>query len=550
VSASRREVVLAWLFVCVFTVIWFVLAAGRPLANPDEGRYAEIPREMLMAGDWVVPRLNGVQYLEKPPLQYWATAIAYRMFGVNEWSARFWTLLCGWLDVVLVYLLARRLWGRRHAVLAAALLASSLLHFLLGQVLTLDMAFTAAMTAMLTAFCLARLELDRDAATSRRWMLVCWAMLAAATLTKGIVALVIAGGVLTLYGLWQRDVGAWRTLRPLPGIAVLLVLTAPWFVMMARANPDFPRFFFVHEHFQRYLTDEAQRIEPWWYFGMVLAIGVLPWLPQMGAALADGWRAQAERGQFDARRLLWLWCIFVTVFFSASHSKLAPYVLPVMPALALLAAADVRVARARGLMMSIVIHLGLAAALVTVAVFPDRLLKTPLAVSVAHSARPAVAAFAALAMLSAVLAWSAVRRHRPETAIIAIAAGWFLGLSVLVATIGHEESLRSGRGLARSVPAHLAADAPLFSVQMFDMTLPYYLERTIVPVDYRGELDYGLELEPGQAIDNVSTFEQLWTDLPEGVAFMSADTYLRLAADGLPMQPLGRNRKSVAVSRR
>jgi len=102
------------------SLIWFALAVQRPLANPDEGRYAEIPREMLASGDWITPHLNGLAYVEKPPLQYWATALTYQLFGVNEWAARFWTLFAAWLDVALVYLFARRMWGRRVATVAAA----------------------------------------------------------------------------------------------------------------------------------------------------------------------------------------------------------------------------------------------------------------------------------------------------------------------------------------------------------------------------------------------------------------------------------------------
>jgi 4-amino-4-deoxy-L-arabinose transferase-like glycosyltransferase len=326
----RSRSIHAWLVVAALTAVWFSLAAGRPLSHPDEGRYAEIPREMLVSGDWVTPHLNDLAYLEKPPLQYWATALAYQLFGPNEWTARLWTLLSAWLDVVLVFLLARRLWDFRTGVIAAALLGSTLLHFVMGQLVTLDTAFTFLMTAMLCAFCMAQAERD-SRSRSTAWMLVSWAALGLAILTKGIAAIVIAGAVLTLYVLWQRDWAVLRTLRPIPGIALLAAITLPWFVLVSRANPDFLQFFFIHEHFQRYLTDEAHRVEPWWYFIGIFAAGVLPWLPQMAGALFNGWRSSAAQGQFSVQRLLWLWSVFVIVFFSLSGSKLAPYILPLFP---------------------------------------------------------------------------------------------------------------------------------------------------------------------------------------------------------------------------
>jgi 4-amino-4-deoxy-L-arabinose transferase-like glycosyltransferase len=306
------------------------------LANPDEGRYAEIPREMLASGDWITPHLNGLAYVEKPPLQYWATALTYQLFGVNEWTARFWTLFAAWLDVALVYLFARRMWGRRVATVAAAVLASSVLHFALGQILTLDMAFTLLLTATLCSFCMAQVLRVAEPVTSGRWMLATWMLLACAVLTKGIAAILITGAVLSIYVVWQRDWSVLRTLRPIAGVALLLAVTAPWFIQVSRANPDFLQFFFVREHLERYLTDVENRVEPWWYFAAVFAAGALPWLPQLGKALLQGWRASAPLGQFDVQRLLWIWCVFILAFFSLSDSKLSPYILPIFPPLVLL----------------------------------------------------------------------------------------------------------------------------------------------------------------------------------------------------------------------
>jgi len=535
--------------VVIFSVIWFALALGRPLAHPDEGRYAEIAREMVALDDWVTPHLNDLAYLEKPPLQYWVTALAYKLFGVGEWTARLSTMLSGWLNVVLVFLLGRRLWGLRAGVLAAVLLASTVLHFAMGQILTLDMSFTFLMTAMLCAFCMAQATRDSALRESRRWILASWLILGLAVLTKGLVAVVIAAAVLSIYVLWQRDWAVLRTMRPVAGLVVFVTVTLPWFIQVSHENPDFLQFFFIREHFQRYLTDAARRVEPWWYFLVILAAGVVPWLPQMAAALWHGWRSGAPRGQLDLRRLFWIWCVFVVAFFSLSGSKLAPYVLPVLPPLALLTASREQCIDPRALRVSIGLLLLLAVALPVYGLVAEFSSKDPRVLAVVNEAWPIILVFDLIALTAAMLCWRATRRGRSLQAIVGLAATWFLGLSVLFATLGRHDSLRSGRSLAAQIPADLVAHAPIFSVQTYDQTLPFYLQRTMFLVDWRGELDYGLRHAPGRTITDLARFEQTWRDLADGIAIMSHETYAQLDARGLPMRVLGRDKRRVAVSR-
>jgi len=549
-SRLRLQSLLAVAAVAIFTIVWFALALNRPLAHPDEGRYAEIPREMTLLGDWVTPHLNGVAYLEKPPLQYWATAALYKFFGESEWTSRLCTLLSAWLNVVLMFALGRRLWGARTGLLAAVFLATTVLHFAMGQILTLDMAFTFLMTAMLCAFCMT--QVTRDSARRERnlWRTATWLLLALAVLTKGLAALVIAGSVLTIYVVWQRDWAALRTLLSIPGILLFAVVTMPWFILVARANPGFLHFFFVEQHFQRYLTDAAQRVEPWWYFIWILSVGVLPWLPQMFGAFAGGWRANTLRGQFDVRRLLWIWCVFVLVFFSISNSKLAPYVLPVLPALALLTACRVESLNARALQISIGVLAIFALSLAAYCLVTEFFTRYPQVLDAVDRAATAMTIFAVVAVAVAVFCWRAAQAGRPDHAIVGIGSAWFVVLSLLFATVGHDESLRSGKSLAAQIPVELAAHAPIFTVQTYDQTLPFYLQRTMFMVDISSELDYGLQSAPGKAIPDVARFEQTWRELSDGIAIMSHPTYKRLHAQGLPMRVLGKDKRRVAVSRR
>ena len=287
----------------------------RPLAHPDEGRYSEISREMAATGDWVTPRLNGIKYFEKPPLQYWASAAAFRLFGESPFTARIYTALAGLLALVAVGFTARRLAGPDAALLAVGVLLSSPYFLGMGGVVTLDMGLTAWTTVAVCAFLLAAAG---PSAERRRWMLIAWAGMALAVLSKGLIGIVFPAAAVFLHCLVHRD---WRLLARLEwarGGALFLAITVPWFVLVSAANPEFPRFFFVHEHFERFLTKSHRRDEPWWYFWPILFAGFLPWMLALVPAAVEGWRREAAAAGFPWRRFALLWSGFILLFFSAS----------------------------------------------------------------------------------------------------------------------------------------------------------------------------------------------------------------------------------------
>src|SRR6202012_3326860 len=293
-------------------------------------------REMTSSGDWVIPHLNGLDYIEKPPLQYWATAVAYRVLGVSEFSARLYTALTALAAIALMGCVAARLWGKDAGWRAAAILAGMLMFVVLGQLLPLDMSLTCWMSSSLAGFLLAQ----QSGTAQRRWMLVAWMGAALGVLTKGLVAAAVPAAVLCIYSAWSRDFSPWRKLHVALGLPLFLIITVPWHWLAATRLSDFLQFFFVHEHFARYLTPIAERQEPWWFFGYVFLLGTVPWTVPALRAVFTGWRVRAPAGQFHPELFLWIWLIFICVFFSASDSKLMPYILPAMPALALLVAAS------------------------------------------------------------------------------------------------------------------------------------------------------------------------------------------------------------------
>ncbi|TLY85096.1 MAG: phospholipid carrier-dependent glycosyltransferase, partial [Gammaproteobacteria bacterium] len=300
-GATSRPGWAAWV---LLALAWFATVPVRPLLDPDEGRYAEIPREMLASGDWVTPRFDGLLYFEKPPLQYWATAIAYEVFGVSEWSSRLWSVGLAFACLPLTFAWVARLYGGAAARLALTALAVSPFFLIVGHINLLDGAFSFFLTAAVLAFTLAQTSPPRSLA-ERRWMLTAWTAAALAVLSKGIVVGVLAGAALVIYTLIERDSLTWRRLRLAAGLPLFAGLAAPWFVVVSLRNPAFPGFFFVHEHFARFLTTVHQRVEPWWYFLPLLLVGVLPWVVPLAracgrAALTSGAAAGAAPGSASA----------------------------------------------------------------------------------------------------------------------------------------------------------------------------------------------------------------------------------------------------------
>jgi 4-amino-4-deoxy-L-arabinose transferase-like glycosyltransferase len=550
-SADRIVRRNAWLLgaaaVC-FTALWFALLAGRPLFEPDEGRYAEIPREMSSGGDWVIPHLNALAYLEKPPLQYWLTALVYRGFGENEFTARLCTGLAGYLSLATVFFLGLRLWGFDAGVRALLYASASALFVLLGHQLTLDMSLSFSLLASLGCFLMAQAR--RDAGPWRGWMLGCWAAMALAVLTKGLIGVLIPAATLCSYVIWQRDWPLLRRLNLRWGLPLFAAIAAPWFVSAARANPQFLRFFFVREHFQRYLTPIEHRTEPWWFFAPVLVVGIMPWLPQALRALLSTIKDRGPKGQFDAARVLWIWCVFVLVFFSVSSAKLVTYILPAIPALALLSACG-KAAEARGDLLWGAL-LSLASGL-SVLAYAWGAWSSVQARELLPLIRPALFWTCAWLVAGALTCAACVLRSLPRSALAALSVAWFAASATILVAAGAAQSLFSARDVALALRREGAAGdpgIPLFAVQSYDQSLPFYLQRPVTLVDYRDEFDFGLTSDPQRGIATLSQFAQVWLPLSRGFAVMPAATRDRLSASGVPMREIASFPERVIVSRR
>ncbi len=325
-----------------------------PLFEPDEGRYAEIPREMLASGDFVTPRLNGVLYFEKPPLYYWLVAGSMKVLGPGEWAVRLPGMLATILMVVMTVLFARRRWGTRAALLAGLVMGSSVLVFVLARIAIIDPVLSLALSGAAFAFAaFESAEQSGEKGRARRALYGLAVACAAAVMLKGLIGLVLPAGAIGLFLLLS---GRWRLLRRLlsPGpLLLFLLLAVPWHVAVARRNPGFLHFYFVHEHFERFLTTEHRREGSPLYFVAVLLAGFLPWTGFFGRLRDTFPTGRAAYRERPTESFLWTWTLLVLVFFSVSRSKLIPYVEPVWPALGLLLAVGIERAHQRGTLYTI-----------------------------------------------------------------------------------------------------------------------------------------------------------------------------------------------------
>lgn len=558
---SPRVFALAWL---VLALLWFLPLDTPYLLNPDEGRYAEIPREMVASGDWVTPRLDGLKYFEKPPLQYWASAVAYELAGERAWTARLWTALCGFFGLALTFGVGRRLWGERAAYFSVIVQASSLLYIGLARVATLDMGVCFTLQLAMSALVLmVHGPPERSAQSAAGGQsggttagaagqlglpLLLGLGVALAMLSKGLIGILIPGAVGLFYMLTYREARLFLVARPWWTLAALCVLAAPWFVLVSLRNPQFAQFFFIFEHFQRYLSRaQFDRYQPPWFFAPVLIVGLVPWVTLLPRALLDGVRtARRER----ASGMLLIWAAFVFVFFSASQSKLVTYILPMMPALSLLMGRTLGALAARRLAAHLTVMAAIAAVLAAAAL---ALALWPRTAALLAGASPAsIALFiGALVLLAAGVGVGAVacRRGRPLLGAACAALGALLLTEAALLGDAALPGVQAQRELSRQLFPVIGRYRHFYCVNLYVQSVPFYLRRTCTLVGYRGELDFGLQREPWRGIGTLGQFVAVWKLEPSGLAIMRLADYRSLESLGTPMRLIYTAASFVAVVR-
>lgn len=466
-------------------IIFFFHLGAYGFWEPDEARYGEIAREMLATRDFIVPHLNYVAYVEKPPLLYWVTAFSFRIFGINEFAARLVPALSALLGVIATFYFAARVMGLRRGVMAAAILATAPLYAVMAQTITTDMLLTALTTVAIFALLLHFKE-------GGIWCWIGYLAMALATLTKGPVGIALPSAVMLLFLWWEGALaGSIRRFHAIAGAALVFATVAPWFIAISIREPGFVDFYFIGEHLRRVFDSSFSHGEPFYFFVPVIIAGLLPWSLLMPFLT---WRRMPPN---PARRYCSIAALIIFAAFSASSGKLIPYILPAFPPLAVLLAdgivacawpAEPRALRSPDsrILMESGPLLGLLGAAVIIAAVEAASFRTPYLMLL----QPELYAIGGILVFGGAM-----------TAIAFSARLTSAGLSLIVITLAGAlcastwarlaaEPLRSYASLSRAV-AERAPGARIICYHRYVQGLPFYTRRRVILVGPLSELKFG-----------------------------------------------------------
>jgi 4-amino-4-deoxy-L-arabinose transferase-like glycosyltransferase len=416
-----------------------------------------------------------------------------------------------------------------------------------GHINSLDMGLSAFLVAALCSLLLA--QTSRNASDTRKWMWACWAFMALATLSKGVIGLAIPGMVFIVYSITAWDWKIWKRLHIISGTILFLAITAPWFVLVAQRNPEFLEFFFIHEHLQRFTQSAHSRTGPIYYFLPLLLIGFFPWIAQTPGALFQAWRERNR--EFSSGWLLSCWFAVILGFFSISQSKLPGYIIPIFPALAMLVGH--RLDRNLGFSNSV----GLPWQIQTLFFAILGGIGFFFLGEVSKQARPdEIESYAQythwiIAALIALIAFSLLAfvqsKRKGLSSITSFASGFFL--CAMIAGTGHETLGRavSGIDLVQQVKSDIPEKANFYSVRILDHTVPFYLGRTMTMVEFPDELAFGVKQQPELWLPTLDAFIERWKEDQTAYALMVPEQYVELQKLNIPMQEVGRDSRRVIV---
>jgi 4-amino-4-deoxy-L-arabinose transferase-like glycosyltransferase len=494
------------LFSFSLAIFYFSALGTIPLLEPDEGRYAEIPREMLASGDFVTPRLNGVAYLEKPPLYYWGTAVSMRVFGETEFGARGFTAAVSVAGILLTYWMGAALAGWRTGLYSAIVLSTSLYYYVIGRLNTIDM--TLAVLLILSIF--PAFLYHSGKRKSRAYLLLSYGASGLAFLTKGLVGVVFPLAVMVLWLVFSRRYREYaKGFSPL-GVGIFLAVVLPWMYLVQRANPDFLWFFFVDEQFLRYTTKIHHHNEPFWYFLPIVAAGFVPWVAFLRRVVLAVRETSREFFPRDDLALLLSWTLFILLFFSFSGSKLPTYVAPIFPPLAVLfgRGLDLWAEREDGAVrcwFPLVLSAVLAMAIVVGQSFSRHRMDL-------SGWAPIIVAPVALVLLWGIVPLFLRRLGAERVVFIS-----FLLMALFLTSLNRPAgaflgSYKSVRNLSAVLARNLRPDDVVAQYGTFRQGLPFYTGRRTILVDTMGELKFGAN----RAVDRADfflgdrEFLQLW----------------------------------------
>jgi 4-amino-4-deoxy-L-arabinose transferase-like glycosyltransferase len=494
VQAGNRSDIKYVIALLLLSFIFFFHGIGTySLKEPDEGRYAEIPREMVELHDYVVPHLDYTRYFEKPPLFYWAVALSYEVFGVSEWSFRFPNALSALLCVMALYFGARRWLGREVAFLSSVILASSLGFFAMARIVTLDMFFS--LWLFLSLLCFYGYYRERRPL----FIYFFYGTMGLSTLTKGPVALILVGATIFIFLLFEKNLSFLKELKWIKGLAVYLIVIVPWIVAISLREKEFLYFFVVDQNILRFLTSKHKRTGSLLYFFPVLFGGMLPWSLFIPRSFAELWTKKELR-------LFLIWTAVIFVFFSISKSKLPPYILPAFPAVSLALGSFFHGKwKAKSPVPEVIAYIILFAVFSSSAFLYGNAAFTSYIGTISGEAIAIMSELKSFSIgLSVVSAIAGVfllfRRFNAFSFLVPLFA-FFSGVIVIMLMLNSAtiDKLNTTKKLSTTINELKPAPVYVVNYLSFDETLPFYTRQKVLIAGYKGELEMGAAYEDSKA---------------------------------------------------
>jgi len=496
------------LALAVIAAAYLLVLFYRGFNDPDEGRYSEIPREMVAGGNWMEMRMLGFRYYEKPPLAYWLVAPAIKIFGPHDWAVRIPLLFSGLLGLAVLWALTVKKMGKQHGATAVLVMVSTI-GFIAGNGLLLTDSFLLSFFAATCVFLY--LAFDPAASPSRRLTFMLLGAVAAALgfLTKGAVAVVLPAAIIFIWILWERRAKALFDLPVFITIACLAALILPVLWLIEKHNPGFVRHFVFEEHIARFKGTRATQLhpEPFWFFLEVLPLLLLPWtlfLLRTGRAI---WK-QKVFGHDSFSRFLFVWAAVVICFFSASTGKLMSYILPAIPPLGLLGGrwGVGEPVEGRGTWDHRLWRIG-AAGFVVVAVMILMVWIVAYFRFIPKIIYP-ISGVSVVALIPVIAALAFIYLQRADldfTRLLLVNSGILLASAFLLSPLAgkdfnvllHINSSYVYKSLARE----LKPEDKIVVFWSYRPALPFYTQRPYVPFQERNELSYGMKMEPERPAD-------------------------------------------------
>lgn len=480
---------------------------GRPpLVQPDEGRNAEVAREMAASGDWLVPTFNGATYLDKPAFYFACVGLSLKAFGRNEFAARLPSALFGAALILVIAWFCRATFPDRTAPLAAMAVATSPMVIVFSRAVIFDIALTFFIVAAI--LCGAR-AVAESPGHRKGWMALGAACAGLGTLVKGPVGAIVPALVLAAWYWISSERRAILQIVHPRNLAIFFALVAPWLAALAWRHPDFLTYGLLRESLDRFTKPVFERGEPFYYFGPVLVAALLPWTLVLPEAVIRGWRRRADLSPAD--RLLAIWSVTVVVFFSVSRTKHPGYVLPAVASLAVLAARPFALAiagrtLARALVARAALVYGILCLLAFAAVaryggpaltrLNERAGPAPGADTTGPS--PGIGPVLIVLGLAGIVALLGAWRGDARISFASFLVPSLGLVTMLAGPAALYTEGRSHRDLAHTLET-LSQGAPIASLRAFPSGAPFYLGRTITVISKDGS-----ELRSNYVIDRLA----------------------------------------------